>query len=355
MEINLNGRKIGNKNPCFITFEAGPTHQGLESAKRLALITKNAGADAIKFQVFDSNRLVSDPFVKFSYEILVNKTTGETKKITEPLKDILVRRDMKLNEWKELKLYCDSIDLLFFATACFYDDVDFLLKIGCQSIKIASADINHIPLIRYVAKTGICIQLDTGMSTIDEISRAVEVIHKEGNNNIIIHHCPSGYPANLNNVNLNMISEIKSRFDCIVAFSDHSPGWDMDIAAIALGAELVEKTITEDRTTPLVEHIMSLEPKETNKFVELVRDLEKAMGKKNRVLSDQELEARKVGRRSLHVIKNLPENHLIKETDLDFRRPGYGIPPDKLQEVINKPLINKKKSGEILNWDDLKK
>jgi len=353
--IKFNYIKVGDDAPCFITFEAGPTHQGVESAIRLAKYTKDAGGNAIKFQVFDPIRLVADPSLQFTYQVLVDAVTEKMETVTEPLLEILLRRQLKQEEWREIKEYCDEIDLAFFATAFFYEDVDFLVEIGCQSIKIASADINHLPLIRYAARTGLCIQLDTGMASLGEIEIAVDTIRNEGNSNIIIHHCPSGYPAQMESINLRTIPAIKHIFGCPVAFSDHSPGWNMDIAALAVGANMLEKTITEDRMTRSVEHIMSLDPQSMPKFVKVIREVEIALGRPRRALSNEESKKRNTVRRSLHVTRDLPIGHIITEDDIDYRRPGTGISPDRLADVLSKPLQGKKLAGERLEWDDLGK
>lgn len=351
--FEINGVQIGKNHSCYITFEAGPTHQGLESAKKLAKHAKDAGGNAIKFQVFDSLRLVADPSLPFTYQTLKNRDSGELETISEPLRDILLRRQMKEHEWRELKAYCDSIGIAFFATACFHEDVDFLVEIGCHSIKIASADVNHLPFIRYAAKTGLCIQLDTGMASIGEMEIAVDAIRAEGNNNIIIHHCPSGYPAHLESINLRAIPTIQQVFGCPVAFSDHSVGWDMDIAAVAVGANMVEKTITEDRATRSVEHVMSLEPQDMQQFVQIIRNLEVALGNNRRVLSDAEKVKRDAIRRSIHAIRDLPEGHVLREADIDYRRPGTGISPDKLETVLAKTLKHPLPAGTRINLEDL--
>jgi len=351
--FEINGVSVGDGFPCFITFEAGPTHQGLESAKRLAKYAKEAGGSAIKFQVFDPLRLVADPDLPFTYQILLNRDSEELETVTESLRDILLRRQMKLEEWRALKEYCDELDLAFFATACFHEDIDFLVEIGCHSIKIASADVNHLPFIKYAAKTGLCIQLDTGMASIGEIEVAVDAIRAAGNNNIIIHHCPSGYPAHLESINLRAIPTIKEVFGCPVAFSDHSVGWDMDIAAVAVGANMVEKTITENRATRSVEHVMSLEPTDMKRFIEVIREIEVALGKPRRVLSDVERKKRDAIRRSVYVIRDLPAGHAITEVDLDYRRPGNGITPDRLPEVIGRAVRHQKSAGSRLEWNDL--
>ena len=140
-----------------------------------------------------------------------------------------------------MKQLSDEKQLAFFATVGFEEDIELLVKLGCDSIKIASADVNHFPLIRQAARTGMCIQIDTGNATLGEVEAAIDIIQTEGNDGIIIHHCPSGYPAHLESINLNIIPSLKRLFPFPIAFSDHTPGWEMDIAAIALGANLLER------------------------------------------------------------------------------------------------------------------
>ena len=171
-----------------------------------------SGADAIKFQTFDAGKLISNKEQLFSYKILVNKKKELVKNKTESLYKILKKRNFTKTQWKNLKKICDKFKICFFSTVAFEEDVDFLKSIGCHSLKIASADINHLPLIKYAAKTKLPIQIDTGMATLEEISTAVQVIKNEGNNKIIIHHCPTDYPARLDKINLNIIKTLKKSF-----------------------------------------------------------------------------------------------------------------------------------------------
>ena len=327
--ITIKNKKIGTGYQCFITFEAGPTHNGLESAKRLVKHAADSGADAVKFQIFDADRLVADKTQLFSYGVLKNKETGEVETIQEPLYDILQRRSLSDQEWIEVKSYCDQLDILFFSTVGFDEDVDFLVKLGCDSIKIASADVNHYPLLRRVAKTGMCIQLDTGMATLGEIEAAIDIIRSEGNERIIIHQCPSGYPARLESINLNTITTLQQMFPYPVAFSDHTPGFEMDIAAISLGANLVEKTITEDRMTKSVEHVMSIEPHEMTDFIKTIREVETALGSNRRTITLEEVKKRDQIRRSVFLRANAKAGQKLDECDIEFRRPGFGITPDQ--------------------------
>ncbi len=351
--VSLLNKKVGDGHPCFITFEAGPTINGFDSAKRLVKYAADAGADAIKFQIFDVDRLVEDKQQLFTYDILVDKTTGQRETISEPLYDILLRRQLKREEWLAIKRFCDDLGLAFFSTIGFQEDIELLEEMHCDSIKIASADINHFPLIRRAAKAGMCIQLDTGKASLGEIEQAVDVIRSEGNENIIIHSCPSGYPARLESINLNLILTLKKMFPYPIAFSDHTPGATMDIAAVALGANLVEKTITEDRQTRSVEHIMSLEPQEMKGFVQTIRELEIALGSGRRVLHPQERENRKAIRRSIFIKNNVKAGVRLADADIEFRRPGFGIAPDQYQQLINFKLKTNLTAGHRLSLEDL--
>lgn len=353
MSFNIGTRPIGDGHPCFITYEAGPTHDGLQTASKLVRAAAAAGADAVKFQIIDPERLVADRKQLFTYEYLVDRRTGETREKSEPLYDILRRRALTRGEWRQLKALSDSLGLAFFATVSFESDVDFLVELGCDSIKIASGDVNHFPLIEYAARTGISMQLDTGNSTIGEVEAAVDVILKAGNERIIIHHCPSGYPARREGINLRVIQTLKSMFPYPIAFSDHSPGWDMDIAAVCFGADMVEKTITLNRTTPSVEHIMSLEGGDIKGFVGVIRDLEAAFGKPRRILHEAEARKRDMVRRSIFVAHDLAAGHAITLSDLDFRRPGTGIPPGEATRVVGRTLTIPKHAGEMLRYEDL--
>lgn len=353
MSFKIGSRLIGEGQPCFITYEAGPTHDGMQTARKLVQAAADAGADAVKFQVLDPDRLVADKKQPFTYEYLVDRESGEMREKSEPLYDILKRRSLARQEWRELKAFSDSLGLAFFATVSFEPDVDLLAELGCDSIKIASGDVNHFPLIRYAARTGISLQLDTGNSTLGEIEAAVDVIRETGNDRIIIHHCPSGYPARREGINLRVLQTLRSMFPYPVAFSDHTPGWDMDIAAVCLGAHMVEKTITLDRTTPSVEHVMSLEGEDIRRFVTVIRDLEAAFGNPRRVMHEAEVRKRDMVRRSIFVARDMAAGKQLAAADLDYRRPGTGIPPSEASRVLGRTLAAAKRAGEMLHYEDL--
>lgn len=344
---------MGDGAPTHIVFEAGPTHNGLASAKRLVTAAAEAGADAVKFQIIDPERIIADRDMPFEYEVLADRATGRTERVSEPLYDLLARRALTHAQWRELKAHADDHGLAFFATVAYEDEIELVEALGCDSIKIASADVNHLPLIRRAAAGGLCIQLDTGNATLGEIETAVDAIRGEGNERIVIHHCPSGYPARLDSVNLRVITTLKQLFPYPIAYSDHTPGWDMDVAAVALGADLVEKTITEDRMTRSVEHVMSLEPPEMRDFVRAIRDLEVALGDTRRILHDEERRRRTRIRRSAFLDQDVRAGERLGSAQVVFRRPGDGLAPDDYERLANARFARDLASGAKLHLADL--
>lgn len=350
---DIGGKPVGDGHPAFIVFEAGPTHSGVESAKSLALAARDAGADAVKFQMTNPYRLVADRSQTFSYKILKDRETGETEDVTEPLFDILVRRYLTHEQWAEVKAYCDEIGILMYATVPYFEDLEHLVDIGCAAIKISSSDVNHTPMLRAAARTGLNVQIDTGNAKLGEVEAAVDVLRAEGCDNIVIHHCPSGYPARLDGVNLRIIQTLKAMFDCPVAYSDHSPGWDMDIAAIALGANMVEKTITHDRTTRSIEHMFSLEPQDCARFVRTMREIEQGLGHRRRLFSPEEEAGRTRLRRSIHLNRDMKAGEAISLETVEFRRPGFGILADQWDTVNGRTLAHDLPADHLLSFADL--
>ena len=353
MAFNIRNRTVGDGEPCFITFEAGPTHSGMDDAIELVQLAARSGADAIKFQIFDPDKLVADRKQLFSYEVLIDRNTGATESVSEPLYDILCRRSMEPAQWREVKAAADDAGIAFFATVGFEEDIELLAELGCDSIKIASADVNHFPLLKLAAQTDMSIQLDTGNASLGEIEAAVDTIVSSGNEKIIIHQCPSGYPAHLESINLRMLSTLKTMFPYPTAYSDHTPGWDMDIAAVALGCNLIEKTITKDRMTRSVEHIMSIEESQFVPFIKAIRDVEIALGSNRRALPAEQLEKRKAIRRSAFAARDLDVGETLTEADVVYRRPGYGIAPSEHENLIGCTLKESVASDQALSWSQL--
>ena len=338
--LEIAGKSIGDGYPCFITFEAGPTHNGLDQALSLVRHAASSGADAIKFQIFNTDKLIKNKDQLFSYSILLDKAHNTVKEITEPLYDILKRRELSFDDWRLVKQEADKLGLIFIATIGFKEEIDFLVQLNVRSVKIASADLDHHPLLRIAARSGMNVQIDTGSSELSEIEEAINILESEGCNSIIIHQCPSGYPARLPSICLNMIKTLRTQFPQYpIAYSDHTPDADMDIAAVALGANLIEKTITLDRCTPSCEHMFSLDPADMPIFVNRIRDLETALGSHIRLLPDSQKENRRFLRRSPYAVENYPAGTPLSEVSVIFRRPGLGLSPGVWDEISSSDSV----------------
>jgi sialic acid synthase SpsE len=343
-----------NKRSVCIVFEAGPTHDGLQTACKLVDVAVEAGADAIKFQTVDAKRLVPDPSTMFTYNALVNKDTGESVEVTESLQEILQRRELSRDEWRELGRYCSDRGILFFSTATTASELELLAEIGADCVKIASGDITYHHFLRLAAQYSWTVQIDTGNATIAEVEEAVDVLERSGCRRIIINHCPSGYPARLESINLRIITTLKQMFPYPVAFSDHTPGATMDIAAVALGVDMIEKTITLDRLIRSPEHIMSLEPHEAAGFVQTIRDVETGLGTPRKIKTTQELSVPSVVRRSIVAGRALKAGNVVKQEDLEYARPGGGISPDLDKLLIGRIVRRDIAQGERLDFADVR-
>ncbi len=351
-KVYIEDREIGPFKPVYIVFEAGPTHDGLRTAKKLVDLSVTAGADAIKFQILDADKIVSGNDVMFSYNRLVSKESGETEEVTEPLIDILKRRQMEKYEWIELISYCRKKRITFFSTATSSVELEFLASNSIGTVKICSGDVNYEALIRQAAHYNWSVQLDTGSSSIGEVEAAVDILEQSGCNQIIINHCPSGYPARLGSINLRVIPTLLKMFPYPIAFSDHTTGHDMDIAAVALGASMIEKTITLDRTIRSPEHIMSLEPDEAEYFINSIRDLEIALGAARRIVTQEERAQKKIIRRSLFSARDIKKGEKLDQEMLAYSRPGDGIPPDMDKHYFGLRINKNLPAGTKLRFDD---
>ena len=352
-QIPFGSRHVGAGLPVYIVFEAGPTHDGLDTALKLVDIAADSGADAVKFQMVDAERLVPDPGVQFSYDVLLDKAAERRESVTESLQAILKRRELSKKEWRQVVARCRSRNIEFFSTATAKEELEFLADLKADSVKIASGDIDYYHFMRQAAAYPWTVQIDTGNATLGEVERAVDVLEGAGCRNIIINHCPSGYPARMDGINLRVLTTLQHMFPYPVAFSDHTPGATMDIAAVALGATMIEKTITLDRTIRSPEHIMSLEPEEARAFVGTIRDVEQALGNSRRIFTEQERKMPPVARRSVVAARDLSPSTVLVQEDLDYARPGDGIPAGMDYLVIGKTLRHSLKRGERYRMSDM--
>ena len=349
--VSIGTKSCGGAEPVFIVFEAGPTVCGVESARQLVTVAAGAGADAIKFQILDTDRLVGHRDLTITYKVLT--ASGEVEEVVESLQMVLKRRELSRAEWTEVKQLADQVGITFFATVDYPDQLEFVLKLGCHAVKICSGDVTHLAWLAEVARAGLPTMIDTGMATLGELEAAADTILAAGAP-LLIHHCPSGYPARLASINLRMIPVLRDLFPTVpICFSDHTPGRDMDIAAVALGASMVEKTLTLDRRTRSPEHIMSLEPSEAGAFVQAIRDLEVALGQPRRVMTLAEARGKLTARRSLFLTGDVRTEDRLTDDLVEWRRPGTGILPSEWPYVRLRRFTRSVRQGSMVTWEDL--
>ena len=232
--------------------------------------------------------------------------------------------------------------------------MDLLDGLDVPFIKIASMDITNLPLLAYVARTGKPVVISTGMATLGEIERAVETVRAEGNEQIVLLHCVSIYPAPASTVHLRNLETLRDAFDVPVGFSDHTLGTAIPLAAIALGACLIEKHFTLDKDMEGWDHAISADPAELRTIVEEGRIIHEALGSTRRMVSEAEIEKRQQFRRSLVTRTALPAGHILAEADLDAKRPGTGICPDELRYVVGRELAADLDEDQVLRWEHLR-
>ena len=338
--VKIGDKVIGGDNPCYIIAEAGSNHNGsFEQAKKLIDAAVEAGADAVKFQIFKAENLYSKYTPEFSY------LKGEN--VYELIKNIETPR-----EWiKELIKHCKGKNIDFLASAFDFEAVDLLDKY-VPAFKIASFEITDLELIKYAAEKGKPMIISTGMANLSEIEDAINAIKSVGNENIILLHCNSLYPTPVEIVNLRAIETMKNAFKLPVGFSDHTLGIHIPIAAVAMGACMIEKHFTLDRSLPGPDHSFALEPDELNAMVRCIREVEKVKG--NGIKEKSELESEEMyvkARRSIHAKVDIPKGTKITRDMLIIKRPGYGIKPKFIDIVVGREAKKDIKEDEWITWD----
>ena len=341
--IKIGNRSIGGKNPCFIIAEAGVNHNGdIKIAKKMIDSAKAAGVDAIKFQTFKSEKVVTKTADSAIY---ANKNIG--KKIKQL--DLLKKLEISYEDFKKINEYCNKKNIIFLSTPHSFDAVDFLEKI-VPAYKFGSGDITNIPSLLHAAKKNKPMILGTGMATLKEVKYAVSEIKKTGNKKIIVLHCTTNYPCPLDEVNMNALITLKKELDCLVGYSDHTMGITVPIMARTLGAVIIEKHFTLDRSLIGPDHKASLEPEELKKMVEEIRNVEKALGSFEKKPTNSEKKIKKLVRKSLVTNIEIKKGEKINKNMLEIKRPGYGIEPINLKKIVGKKTVKKIRADEVLTW-----
>jgi len=344
MMFKIGNKEIGEGFPNIISFEPGATYSNIEEAKQMIDYVAKAGADAVKFQTFllgDADRIMAKK------DITVEFGTSEGKK-QELVYDALKRRELSNSQWEELMKYSKKQGLLFITAPYFTETVDFLQTQSVDALKVSKGDINNVLLIEKMAQTNLPIILDAREKS-DDVKKAVEICEQNNNFQIVVMHCPSGYPVENSGVHLNAITQLIKDYKYPIGFADHSPGDMMNYAAISLGAKMLEKTITLDKQTEHVEHFMSLEMDELKKFVNNIRILEKALGT-GEILKASRVE--ESARRSIVARNDIPKDKVLTKNDFDFRRPGnLGISVSEGFSLIGKKTKREITKNTFLQWD----
>jgi len=334
----------------MIIAEAGVNHNGeLEKALSLIDAAAEAGADFVKFQTFKTENLVQRNAQKANYQI---DNTGDSGSQFEMLKKLEIPAD-----WYPLLVErCRERNIGFLSTGFDEESIDFLDKQGCLFYKIPSGEITNKPYLRHIASKKKPIILSTGMSDLEDIRAALVVLKLYGarHNEITVLHCNTEYPTPMTDVNLKAMLTIEEEFDIKVGYSDHTQGTEVAIAAVTLGARVIEKHFTLDRYLPGPDHLASLEPDELTAMVKAIRNVETAIsGSGMKLPSPSELKNRIPARKSIHLNKDLSEGQMLTEADLVMLRPGDGISPMLMDDVIGKKLSRDVVAFAKIEWEDL--
>lgn len=343
--IKIKNRCIGEGYPCFIIAEAGVNHNGnLELAKELVDKAVEAGADAVKFQTFKAEKLVTG-YAKMA------KYQKDNIGFEDTQFNMLKKLELSYDSFIELKKYCDDRKIIFLSTPFEFESAQFLNSIGIELFKISSGDLTNIPLIEYISDFKKPIILSSGMATIEEIEDAVVAIRNKGLEQIAVLHCTSNYPAKIDSVNLRAMNTIKSSFKVLGGYSDHTEGVAIPIAAAALGANIIEKHFTLDKNMEGPDHKASLSPEELRDMVKEIRKVETALGSGIKHFSKSEIDTMKVARKSIVAARNIKAGEIIKLEDLDYKRPGNGMSPKHYKEFLGKRVKVDIKVDAQMTWE----
>lgn len=343
--IRIGNRHVGEGEPCFIIAEAGVNHNGdIELAKRLIDVAKNVGADSVKFQTFTSENVTSRFAKKAEYQ-------KESKRPRESQYEMIKNLELLDNEFKELAEHAKKNNIIFLSSPFDKESVDLLDELDVPAFKIGSGEITNYPLIKYISAKKKPIILSTGMSTLGDVEGALNIIKCEGVEDIVLLHCVSSYPANIESLNLRAIKTLKYAFQLPTGFSDHASGIMTSIAAVALNACIIEKHITLDKGLSGPDHKASLEPYEFREMVKAIRGIERALGDGIKIPTKDEEEMKRIARRSIVAKNEIPAGTIISEDMLEIKRPGTGIEARYRDLIISKRAKGFINKDEIITWN----
>lgn len=345
--LQLGRRTLGPGHPCFVIAEAGINHNGdPEIARRLVEVAHKAGADAVKFQTYRTDLLLTAHAPKAEYQ-LASGDPGETQQA------MLRRMELPLSAYDGLLRLCDRLGLLFMSSPFEEQSADFLVQCGVEVLKIPSGEITNLPFLAHVARKGIPLIVSTGMATLAEVDEALATVRTSGNPPVALLHCTSNYPADPAGCNLRAMDTLRKAFQVPVGYSDHTEGCAVGWAAAARGAAIVEKHITVDRALPGPDQRASMAPDEFGEFVAGIRTVESSLGDGLKRPRPSEGNTALVARKSLTAAVDLAAGTVIGPSMLVLRRPGSGLPARMLPMVVGRSLCTAVPAGTTLGLEHL--
>ena len=328
----------------FIIAEAGVNHNGsIKLAYKLIDVASASGADAVKFQTFKADNLLSKNAQKADYQ-------KETTDVSESQFDMIKKFELDEKAHKELIAYCQEKGIMFLSTPFDHDSIDMLNNLGLEIFKIPSGEITNLPYLRHIGSLNKQVVLSTGMSNLEEVRAALNILINAGSSkeNITVLHANTMYPTPMEDVNLNAMLTIHKEFDVDVGYSDHTLGIEVDIAAVAMGATCIEKHFTLDKTMDGPDHKASLEPEELKAMVSAIRNIEKALGGGEKKPSPSESVNIKAVRKSIVANENIKKGDLLTNENIAAKRPGDGISPMQWDEVIGMAASKDYNENELI-------
>lgn len=336
---------VVGKQSCFIIAEAGVNHNGrLDWAKKLVDTAASAGANAVKFQTFKAENLVTKNAPKADYQV---ENTGSNESQLEMLKKL----ELPFEFHRVLKDYCFQKDILFLSTPFDFESLEFLDSLDLPFFKVPSGEITNIPFLERIAAKKRPMIVSTGMSTLEEVGQALKAIRGKGNEDVILLHCVSQYPANPREANLRAMLAMKEAFGLPVGYSDHTPGIEVALAAVALGACVIEKHFTLDKTLPGPDHKASLDPRELAEMVRGIRVVESSLGSGKKEPAPCEADTRAVARKSLTAAEAIPAGSVLTEKMIAIKRPGTGLSPALFEQLVGRRTKQEIAEGELFSME----
>jgi len=335
------------KTKIFIIAEIGCNHNGdMNVAKQLINVAADCGANAVKFQSFRPEDMITKSAPKADYQI---KATGNVETQYQRLCRMMITEESH----EEMKMLCEKNNIIFCSTPFDLQSVNLLHELDVPFFKVPSGEITNLPLLEHIASFGKPIILSTGMANLGEIEDAINVIGEENRRNIILTHCLSNYPADWVEANLRAIQTLRDAFHLPVGFSDHTEGIELSLVAVGMGAVVIEKHITLDRNMEGGDHKASLEPRELKDLVEKIRKLEMALGDGIKKCMPSEKNVKNIARKSIVTRRAVDMGRIITMDDLVIKRPGVGIPPKYLSMIIGAKAKESISADKLIKWSQL--